>query len=217
MCATVMSQTRVRAPRARSAWSSSRCWYSSMVLGVVADRDRLRLVFGRAGRARTRGRESVDAAAHEPAVGELRQGLVRSGLLVERLVEERARPVEPELACERPRRAVGGDLVVLDPLARADQRGIERDRVPVRPGDVVAVGDETLHRLARLRRREPDAHLGEDLLQPIDVHARLLEVRLEGITKLVRMRGRGQPRQCVDELPLGAVQIPDLLDQHVGE
>src|SRR5262249_53271837 len=75
------------------------------------------------------GRCLVDARAEHAARRALRQQLVRVRLLVERLLEQVAGVVEPELSRERPGSAVRRDLVVLDALRRRDDRGVLRNRI----------------------------------------------------------------------------------------
>src|SRR5205085_2148724 len=82
------------------------------------------------------------------------------------------RVAEVEFAGERLRRAVGGDLVMLDALRGGDQRGVLRGRVAVGLDDLFALGDQPLHRLADLAGGAL-AHLAEDLLQPVHVVARV--------------------------------------------
>ena len=47
--------------------------------------------------------------------------------------------------------------------------------------------------------------------------ARLLQVRLEGLPKFVRMRRRCHIWERLKKLLLGAVQIPKLIDEHIRQ
>src|SRR5206468_10803927 len=121
---------------------------------------------------------------------DLREELVRARLLVERLVEQVSRLTEVELAGERARRAVGGDLVVLDALCGADQRRVADGGVAPAGDDLLPFRDQALHALARLGDRAAD--LGTDLLEPANVVARLFQVVLERLPQLIVRGGLRQ-------------------------
>ena len=113
--------------------------------------------------------------------------------------------------------AVARHLVLLDPLRDSDQCGIDCNRIAGCGDDVVAVLEEAVHGVARFRRGESYFHVGERLLKPFYMGARLLQVRLEGLPKFVRIRRRCHLRQRLDELLLGAVQIPKFIDEHIRQ
>src|SRR5206468_71767 len=109
----------------------------------------------------------VDAGAEEPAGRDLRQLVIGVGLLPERGSEQILhRRGELELPREGLGRAVAGDLVVLDPLGRGDDAGVLRGSGAGGPHDLVALRENPLHALTRLRRRVRLAELGEHLLEP---------------------------------------------------
>src|SRR5438128_2405506 len=79
----------------------------------------------------------VDPGLEHAASRDLRQQLVGVALLVESLVEQVLRIAEIELVGERTRRAVGGDLVMLDALRRRDQRRVFDDGITDRGDDLL--------------------------------------------------------------------------------
>src|SRR5262249_22585747 len=92
----------------------------------------------------------VDPRLEHAARRDLRQELVRVRLLVERLVHQVLDVVVAAVAGELTRGPVARDLVVLDALRGADQRGVLRHRVAAHGDDLLALGDEALHPLADL-------------------------------------------------------------------
>src|SRR5262249_11169507 len=66
------------------------------------------------------------------------------------LLEDARDLILPELLGEGPDRAVAGDLVVLDALRGGDQGGVADLGVAAGVHRLVALGDQPLHRLARL-------------------------------------------------------------------
>ncbi len=148
------------------------------------------------------------------AGGDLGQERVGLRLLVERLVHQVLDPVEAAVVGKLPRGAVRRDLVVLDPLGGGDQRGVARHRFAAHLDHLLALGDEALHSLADLGR-VGDSELAERLLDAVQVPARLLEMLLEGLAKLVVMRRLRHLRERRHQLRLGAVQILELLLQDV--
>src|SRR4029078_8762501 len=115
----------------------------------------------------------VDSGTEHAAGRKLRQKLVGVALLVEGLVEQILGIAQIELACERLRRAVGGDLVMLDALCGSDERGVSRSGVALALDHFLLFGDQPFHRLARCAT-PPLAELTEDLLNAIAVIAGLL-------------------------------------------
>ena len=74
--------------------------------------------------------------------------------------------------------AISSDLVVLNPLRRADQGGIENRILAVFLDDFLTFFDEAFHGLAGFAGGFL-AQAFENLLEPIDVALRLREVLLE--------------------------------------
>src|SRR3989440_10500443 len=158
----------------------------------------------------------VDPGLEHAAGGDLREELVGLRLLVERLIHQVPDAVEAAVVGELPRCAVGGDLVMLDALRRADQGCVAGHRVATHADHLLALGDETLHPLANLGRHR-DAELAKGFLDATHMATCLVEVVLERVAELLVMRGLGHLRERTDELSLGAVQIFELLLQDVFE
>ena len=105
---------------------------------------------------------------------------------------------------------------MLHALGCPDQAGVADIRVAAGGNHLLAFANETPHALADLRRHGP-AEPGDDVVEPADVVAGLLEVMLERLLQLVVGCRRSQLRKCVDQLRLGAVQVGQLLDEEVVE
>src|SRR5436189_5854646 len=110
-----------------------------------------------------------------PCDSDLGQRLVGSTLLVERLLQQRGSFIPSQLLCERTRRAVRRDLVMLDALGGADQRGVLRGTVAVSLDDLLTLADQSLHSLA-VRCLHVRAEGLKHLLEPLHMTARLTEV-----------------------------------------
>src|SRR5690606_10934983 len=89
-------------------------------------------------------------------------------LLVERLLEQARGLVHPQPFGESPRRAVPRDLVVLDPLRRADQPGIAHRGVALLLDHLAPLADQPFHPLALVALRALPQIL-EDPLQATDL------------------------------------------------
>ena len=105
---------------------------------------------------------------------------------------------------------------MLDALGRGDQRCVLGGGIAFHAHQLLALGDEALHALADLGRAR-DTDLAECLLDALQMIACLLEVVLEGLTKLIVVRRLRHLRQRRGQLRLGAVQILELLLQDVLE
>src|SRR3546814_11075942 len=75
------------------------------------------------------------------------------------------------------KRALAGNLVVLDLLGRHDQRGVQNLRRLDLLHDLPSLFDQPLHGFARIAARA-DIELLKDLFQALDLRPRLLEMML---------------------------------------
>ena len=123
-----------------------------------------------------------------PPVAIFGQQLVGCLFLVERLAEDIGCIVEVEIVGERRRGPVRRDLVVLDPLRRRDQRRVLGHRLTRRLDDLRAFLDQALHAGAHLTG-PGNARRRKQILDPLRVAARLGEVLLERLPKLLRTGG----------------------------
>ncbi len=99
-------------------------------------------------------------------------------------------------------------------LSRGDQRGIQYVRILHILDDPLSLLDQPGHPLALLSPRAP-VETREDLLEALDLPARLLEVLLEGAPQLLARRLLGQLLQPLHHLLFGAVEVLQLVDQQV--
>src|SRR6185437_13654263 len=149
-------------------------------------------------------------------LGDLGQLLVGRRLLVEGLVEELRRVGVPQLPGQGARGAVGRDLVVLDPLGRADQGGVACVAVAVGLRDLGALADQALHAVAVLALGL-DADRLEHLFEPLHVSAGLLEMIVDGLRQSLRRGRLGDVRKRLHQLLLSAVEILQLCLEHIVE
>src|SRR5262249_14756766 len=110
--------------------------------------------------------------------------------------------------------AVAGDLVVLYPLRRRDQGGVQDGRLGVLVHEFLTLFDQPLDRLALLA---PGAlvELLEDAVQAFHLSSGLFEVFLESALQLRRGGGLRHAGQDLDDLILGAVKILELVKVQV--
>ena len=94
--------------------------------------------------------------------------------------------------------------------------GVTSGTVPFRPDDLVPLGDQSLHSLAFLLPHL-DREGRDDLLQPGDMIARLVEVLVECGAELLRMCRLDHLGQCLHQLALVAVEVAELLREDVVE
>src|SRR4051794_17695727 len=117
-----------------------------------------------------------------PALGQFAEELVGRLLLLERLLKELDGAFVPEGLRVAAERAVGGDLVVLDPLRGGDQARVEHLRRGGRRDQLLPLLDEPLHRRALLPAG-PCADLLEDGVEPLDLLLGDGQVVLEGFAE----------------------------------
>ncbi len=84
-------------------------------------------------------------------------------------------------------RPVAGDLVVLDGLRRADDRGIQHFLVGHLARNLVGLADETVDRRA-FHALRPFAELLEDLIEARDLILGLLEMILQALGEIAVRR-----------------------------
>lgn len=113
---------------------------------------------------------------------------------------------------EGPRGAVAGDLVVLDPLGGADERGVAHGGRAFHRDRLRALLDEADHGVAGLAlRREPEDL--QRLREPRHVRARLGEMAGEGGLQLSVRRGFRHFRQRLQQLVLGVEEVFEFVDE----
>ena len=145
-------------------------------------------------------------------LGELGQEFVGVLLFDEGLLQELGRVLHVELLCPGQQRPVARDLVMLHGLGGRDQAGIDG----LAPGELldhlVAFGDDALDRLA-LDAFWLLAQDLEDLLQPLHLLARLLQVDAEGGPQLLRLRRLGELGQRLNDRVLGEIRVFELVQE----
>jgi hypothetical protein len=103
---------------------------------------------------------------------------------------------------------------VLDALRGSDQSGILGSRIAVAGDRLLAFLDQPAHRVTRLARAA-DTDLAEDVLEPLDVVLRLVQVVLEGFTELLIRCCLRHLRQRLHQLLFGVVEILELVSEYV--
>src|SRR5215218_3610307 len=149
----------------------------------------------------------------DTTLGDLSQQFVGFAFLVQRPLQQVGVLVVAELLCPRARGAVRRDLVMLDPLLRADDEGIDRVRVLDRRQDRLRLLDEGAHRDAAVGRRvlRSLGTLLRELLQPLDVLLRLTAMRLQRVAQLRVLHALDELGHGLQCLLLGVEKELDLL------
>ncbi len=150
----------------------------------------------------------------DAAFGERAELLVGSLLFVKDFLKKVGRLLVAHTARPGDERAVGGHLVVLRALPRGNQARVHRRLVKVLAHDRLAFFDDPRDAVAMFAARLLfDAF--EDLLEPLDVSKRFLEMGFERRAQFGRVRRLGELRQGFRELFFRVVGIAQFVDERI--
>ena len=132
------------------------------------------------------------------------------------LAEEFQRFVVAHLFGPRAERAVTGDFVMLHFLAGGNNARVQSRGVFLFFDDVIALGDQALHGLARFALERLIERF-RDLFEARNVFLGFLEVLFEGFAQLVGLCGLREFGQRFGQLLLGAVNVGEFVEEQFME
>lgn len=158
-----------------------------------------------------RGGGFIDHGACQP--GEFH---VRLSFFIQSLLQHAGRFFKPEPGRQSARRAIAGNLIMLDALRSADEAGIPHIWAGLFSDQLRAFFHKTLHGLACVPAKAC-AHALGNFFQTVHMAARLVQVDLQ-ISAQLGVGGRpGHARQRGDDLFFSAVKVAELMLQQVFE
>src|SRR5262249_43119587 len=135
-------------------------------------------------------------------------------LLIDGLLEQSSGVTHAELIGPRDQRAIARYLVMLDRLSVGDHAGVEDHSLLGLLHVLLTLFEDALDGGAGLGRGLEAAE-AENLLKTLDLAFCFLEMMLEGLAELIRVRLLGHLRQCFKYLLLGIIHVLEQIDEKI--